>query len=398
MHEDNEVLSFCFRSAKYPVDRIKIIKFLDHPELSPLTISIDRSIEDNSRILFDFFNRRVIPHTREDIDEILKATNCKDSLELSFKGHGLSLQNHYWYKKEGENLKFSEINFFTNKWDDSFAKAILNEDYEALAKADLNVPDIVTPGWGVKGWIYDNEPKLYKRGIDKTHPEEVLAEVLASRLVARLFKEEEALHYELKKINGNYVSVSPLMINVDEELTPLSKVLPFKLYSLFRDRNVNKEFDKEFFEKIKEYKAANFYEFFVKLSCLRTLCFVSDLHFDNISVIKNLKTGELRIAPVYDLGGAFGSSKSGRKFITDFNQGSLIIIYFLFSNIRPEWDYSWYDPNRLVGFEDEIKEILSKSEFYTPEIIENIITIYHQQKDCLDKMALESKNNQNTAK
>ncbi len=39
------------------------------------------------------------------------------------------------------------------------------------------------------------------------------------------------------------------------------------------------------------------------------------------------------------------------------------------------------------GFEDEIREILSKSDFYTPDILDFIIRIYEQQKIAFEKYA-----------
>lgn len=64
-----------------------------------------------------------------------------------------------------------------------------------------------------------------------------------------------------------------------------------------------------------------------------------------------------------------------------------MIIYFLFSDLDPSWDYSWYKKELLDGFEDEIKEYLSKSDFYTDELINRIIDVYHRQKDALDEIA-----------
>ena len=34
-------------------------------------------------------------------------------MDLLFKGHGLSLSNHYWFKKENEKPSYDDINFFT---------------------------------------------------------------------------------------------------------------------------------------------------------------------------------------------------------------------------------------------------------------------------------------------
>ena len=390
MYKDYEVLSFSIELGK--INKLDVTEKLERFDLAPYGMNNDTPQEELNRVLFRFFNSRTIPPTRWDYEDILKATNCKNSLELSFKSHGLSLSNHYWFKKKDEKLKYDDINFFTNKWDDSFARAVLSRNYDALKNADLNVPDIVTPGWGVKGWLCEEEPTLYKLGIHKDHPDECLAEVLASNLARRMFKEGEVLHYELKTIYGQYASVSKVMIAIDEEIVQLSRILPPELYALYRTIHNEKKNMKVFFDRLKESGFPDLYEFFVKIMCLRTLSFVSDLHFDNLSMIRNLRTGELRAAPIFDLGGAFGSSKTGHDFLSKLSTGSYIIIYFLFGDIDPSWDFSWYDPTRLVGFEDEIRETLSKSEFYDETLINNIIEVYKRQKASLDE-AKEKQNN-----
>ena len=382
MNKDYEILSFL---VNYEKERLVILEKLEHYDKGPYGLN-DEGKEPEA-VLLRFFRSRLIAEQRWDHQAILDNIGCRSGFELSFKGHGLSLSNHFWFKREGENLKYEDINFFTNKWDDSFGRAVLRGDYKALKNCDLNVPDIVTPGWSVKAWIYDNGPKLYKLGIVKDHYEDCLGEVLASKFIQRILKEDEVVKYELVKLGNHFASVSPLITGIDEELVPLSTVLPHDIYSLFLLRNKNRKINETFFQKVAEFGMPNLYESFVKLSVIRTLCFISDLHFENISVIRNTKTQEIRTAPFYDLAGAFGSSKSGRDFISNINKGLYFIIYFLFGDLNPNWDYSWYDSSKLIGFEEDIRDILSKSSFYTPDIIEKIIEVYHEQKNTLDKIA-----------
>lgn len=386
MYKDFEVLSFEVNYKSRP--KIQILEELEHFDLAPYGIKKDN--EKNNQILLRFFNSRKIAENRWDYDLIIKNVGCEDSFELAFKGHGLSLSNHYWFKRIGEELKYDDINFFSNKWDDSFARSVLNGKYEELSKYDLNVPDIVTQGWAVKGWIYDNGPKLIKLGIVKDQYEDSLGEVLASRLASRILKEDEVLKYDLVKVGDKYGSICKPLVDIDEELVPLSVVLPHDLYELFLGKNNNKDKNREFFKRVSEYGMPELYELFVKISCLRSLCFISDLHFDNICVIRNTKTGKLKPAPIHDLAGAFGTSRTGKEFITKLNKGSYFIIYFLFSFLESSWDYSWYDSSKLEGFESEIREILSKSSFYTPDLLEKIIDVYQHQKEALDEIKTKS--------
>ena len=386
MYKNDEVFTF---SINFKNRHIKIVEKLAHYDKAPYGILNNK--KDPQYALMKFFNGRSISASRADYEKILKATNTHDSLELSFKGHGLSLSNHYWYKKEGENLRYENINFFTNKWDDSFARAVLNQDYEALKHCSLNVPDLTITGWAVKGWLCEDVPTLYKIGIDYEHPEECIGEVLASRLASRLFKEGEYVKYRLEKINGKYASASPVMLGIDEELISLSNVLPYQLYTDYLSKTANEKFSKEFFEKVAVFPIPGIKDFFVKLACFRTLCFLSDIHFENISVIRNMNTGTLRPAPIYDLAGTFGGSRTGRNLLSNPNKATLLMVYFIYGTPDPEWDLSWYNPNSLDGFEKEIREYLSLSSFYDQILIDAIINVFEHQKASLDEAALKHK-------
>ena len=390
MYRDEEVLSFAVTFGKR--HNIRVLEKLAHFDKAPFGMKEDTAEEELNRLLSKFIYGHAIATPRWDYESIIKNTGVEDDFELSFKGHGLSLFNHYWFRKEGENLRYEDINFFANGWDDSFGRAVLRGDYEALKNVDLNVPDIVTAGWGIKGWLYeDGVPKLYKLGIAKNHYEEVLTEVLTSRCAKRMLKPEESLEYELKEIYGKYASVCKAMIGVDEELVPLSNVLPHDLYEIYFTKSNDRKQNEEFFRRLSDFGMPELYEFFVKVSCLRSLCFAGDLHFDNLSIIRNLKTGKTRMAPLYDLGSSFGSGETGRKVLSKINKATYIMVYFIFGGLDPNWDYSWYRPESLLGFEDEIREILSKSDFYTPELIDNIIDVYQHQKATLDEYANRGK-------
>ena len=365
---------------------VRLLGKVSHFDSAPYGIKKNIDSEKINNAVFRFFNCRTISPMRWEYEEILKNTGTENGFDLAFQGHGLSLFDHYWYKKEGEDLRYEDINFFTNKWDDSFARIVLSGDYFKLKNVDLNVPDIVNAGWGVKGWICEDDgPKLYKLGIVKDHFEEPLAEVLCSRLAKRMFHNNEFCEYQLKKINDKYSSCSKVIINVDEELVPLSIVIPTEIYDIYRQKNTNRDMNNLFFEKIKEVDIPGINDFFIKLACWRSLCFANDLHFDNLSAIRNIKTGEIRLAPVFDFGGAFGSGKTGRQLLENINKATYLIVYFAFGDLNPDWDYSWYDPHSLDGFEDEIRELLSKSDFYNPQLIDNIIDVFQHQKASLDE-------------
>ena len=65
---------------------------------------------------------------------------------------------------------------------------------------------------------------------------------------------------------------------------------------------------------------------------------------------KTIPTGNIRMAPIYDLAGAFASSQGARDFLSTVNQATLMIVYFLY-------------------------------------LIDNIIEVYNEQKKYLNEIA-----------
>ena len=137
MYKNDEVLSFSITfNSKI---KIHITEKLEHFNKAPYGVLHPNSDVDVA--LLKFVSDRTIAPQRYDYRDILKATGCNNEFELAFKGHGLSLTSHYWYKKENENLRYEDINFFTNKWDDTFGRAVLNKDYETLKTNMLKVAE-----------------------------------------------------------------------------------------------------------------------------------------------------------------------------------------------------------------------------------------------------------------
>ena len=78
-----------------------------------------------------------------------------------------------------------------------------------------------------------------------------------------------------------------------------------------------------------------------------------------------MKTMKLRTAPLFDRGRSFGSfgktndkgSFSAAEYALRSPAGIYMLLLMHSSLMKPEWDYSWYDPKRLEGFEDDIERM-----------------------------------------
>ena len=77
MYKDYEVISFSIELGKR--NKLDVTEKLERFDLAPYGMNNDTPQEELNRILFRFFNSRTIPPTRWDYEDILKATNCKNS-------------------------------------------------------------------------------------------------------------------------------------------------------------------------------------------------------------------------------------------------------------------------------------------------------------------------------
>lgn len=114
------------------------------------------------RQLQSWFDMRTIPYNRQEINRIKTILNCNVQDALA-NGLGLSLTDCYWITNENDNVKWEDVNFYKNGFDDSFGKFILQNKTENIN--NYNFPDITTDGFQKKAWILiNNIPSLAKYG------------------------------------------------------------------------------------------------------------------------------------------------------------------------------------------------------------------------------------------
>ena len=114
------------------------------------------------RQLQSWFDMRTIPYDRQEMNRIKAILNCNIQDAL-VKGLGLSLTDCYWTTSKNDNIKWEDINFYKNGFDDSFGKFILQNKTGNIN--DYNFPDITTDGFQKKAWILiNNIPSLVKYG------------------------------------------------------------------------------------------------------------------------------------------------------------------------------------------------------------------------------------------
>lgn len=97
-----------------------------------------------------------------------------------------------------------------------------------------------------------------------------------------------------------------------------------------------------------------------------------DRHFNNFGVIRNVETLEFeRVAPIFDNGCSLWFDENdmyvGEFFLTkpfdEYEKNQINLVK----------NFDWFDIDKLDGFVDEVREILSKNNLLSNERIEKIV-------------------------
>ena len=126
-----------------------------------------------------------------------------------------------------------------------------------------------------------------------------------------------------------------------------------------------------------------------KMACCSCLTLLADFHSGNFGVIRNLDTGARRPAPFFDYDGAFGFPPNARAFSSLCKQPMLAMLMCArqFSFLDPSWDWSWYDPEALEGFEDRIVDAYAPYRNLPSNFSELLAHLFDTQRTYVNRVA-----------
>ena len=254
------------------------------------------------KALNDWFKDRRIPDSR---------STKKDHLnnELGRGWYGASLSDQYWFKENGSNIKYHDISFFHNAYEERSIN-----DKTLL----LNHPDNTTGGMVPKTWMKENGVDYLLKGSYFRYKQEPLSEVIASMLCKAL--EIPYVPYSLIERDGEILCSCPCMINEYEEMIPA--------YELFMaEKKSNNISDLRHYKNILRSLGINDFRTLDGMMLLDFIMKNQDRHMGNFGVIKDLRDNTYRITPIYDTGYSLGCNhheydrmyKEHAKFATTTN-------------------------------------------------------------------------------
>ncbi len=388
MHRNQALLDFEVDVAE---DDVRI---LDAPDAdaaadTPLA-AMGLAGPDGAEFARQIIRERTLSPNREDLDPILDALGARSPLELALMGHGLSLMDDLWYRAPGSTERWEDVNFFDNGWDAGFGTAVLAADYEGLASCSPDTPDVTTRGSQVKAWERNEDGiRLIKHSLSESQVD-FQGALLAAELCRRLFGEDAYQPLEIVERQGARFSATPLMISRDEELVQGFRLFAMGGYSLAEARDLcGPALPDTYADILTRSDVENVSACVAQAYAFKALSLLSDMHAGNFGIIRNVETGARRAALPFDYDHAFGFPFD--DFPVDAVCANPALAALLcaknFSDLDPAWDWGWYDPQALDGFEGLIVEAYEGDGSLPPDFAKLVARLFVIQRSYVNELS-----------
>lgn len=354
MNKNTPVVAFSYDAETHSV--VKITDVYDLRYAPPAVLDHKGSV--TKRNLNDWWRRRAIPASRNQIRQLLDTLDLSSTLTLAEQNFGLSLSDRYWINDPAAPLNWSDVNFFDNDFTDDLGLLTLGQ--ASHEPSNFMSPNSTLGGDLEKKWTIINGERILLKTGSALFRQEVQNEAVATCLHRRLLNDDEYVPYYLHREGRSVYSACPNMLKEDEELITAFDILCNK-------RKANSQSDYQFL--VSCYKALgleNVEETLCKMFTCDYILANEDRHWRNFGVIRNVETLEYtRIAPIFDNGTCLWCRSDTLSSHMDFKY---IAKPFGKAGMEPDkqlmlfQEYAWFEPEKLKGFPDEAVSILAQNE------------------------------------
>ncbi len=309
----------------------------------------------------EWFKGRGIPSWRKDLERLLEKLNVSSPEELLNKSYALSLSDQYWLKEENSDVKWQDINFFTNDFEyEAYLEASLDSSSNVTSSTDkaiLRSPNNTTDGMLQKGWIIEKGKRVLVKGTYTQSREEPFNEWLASQISKRL-------GFNYCDYRVEWTDKTKLISKCDNFVNDNEEII--SAYDIFKsEKKPNNINDYEFYLHILEKHHVpdarkNVEDMFI----VDYLMLNTDRHLKNFGIIRNVETLEWeRTTPIFDTGQSMECDKYTNEI--NFSKG----IGKFFSNTSKDYedilktlgkDIVNIDIHALDGLSGEYRTLLLK--------------------------------------
>lgn len=183
--------------------RVRSVIQIENPERLPLSVRFSDENDLMEESVEHWMRYRNVPKTRNGLEAFLKGFQGDPIQELSLKSLGLNLSDQYWFKPEGSQAKWEDVNFFQNNF--------IGKPLHMSLEAETPVPDFSTNGKLPKYWAIKNGKRILLKAGTGPFYQQPINEIIASRLLAKA--EIPHVEYSMDMIDNTPWSECPTFVN-----------------------------------------------------------------------------------------------------------------------------------------------------------------------------------------
>ena len=301
----------------------------------------------------DWWKGRGIPRTRDGVSELLREAGVDVPDELLQRNLGLSLSDQYWIRPQGSGLRWEDVNFFNNDFEQVDARTA---PYALEGEGAHAHPDNTSDGNLCKFWVVRDGVRMLRKG-GRYNGQEPYNEVVATALYRRLLQEDEFVPYVLDGEGPDAWCLCPDFLTDEEEYVPAVYVERLKV----QDPTAN-DFD-HFVECCEALGIGAARSALERMITCDDMMANHDRHHRNFGIVRNVETLECRPAPVFDSGASLWCDDSLDKLARgDFDFSSRQFDHRPARQLLLVEDFSWFDIAKMDGFVDEAMDILAAND------------------------------------
>ena len=278
----------------------------------------------------EWWNDRAIPKTRHGAKSALQRLGYSSTNSALVNNLALSLSDCYWIRPRDENVRWADVNLFTNDFVDTFGELTINRDHIIDIRKETRFNCATSQGELQKKWCIAGDGRRYMiKGNYGDSYQQSLNEIFATRL-----HEQQGF--------GNHTEYMPVKVQVDGNMEGLGcmsydfcseEIECISAWELLQ--TVKTRQNESWYYPFKEVclrlgmPERQFTEFIDYQIMTDYLISNTDRHMNNISVIRNPDTLELLgFAPIYDSGNSMFYNRSydelARVRLNEINTHSFI--------------------------------------------------------------------------
>ena len=368
MNRNHAVFDFVYDDGR---KRVSIERVREGAAWAPLGAGL-AGRKPNGEDFAAWLRRRYMPPLRPEAARLMRAAGVSSTDALMFGSLGLNLSDQYWFKLEGVDLDWHDVNFFEN-------------GYESVESGLFRTPDSSTPGVLEKRWERIDGIDCLIKGSSSSDEREPYNEALATRLFQRLLDEGEYVPYEIVERGGRTCSSCPTFVTAETEFVPAADV------AVCAGITEGRDFYRGYaaFCEGKGIEGAR--TSLAKMIVCDHVMANFDRHRGNFGLVRTVETLDgWRMAPMFDNGAGFFS----RATLRELEQARFVWTANPFEEYPSQQlarveDLSWYDPHMLDGFADEVRAVLGQNPSLPEAFVEHAVRHVLRNIAAVDDVAAE---------